>query len=161
MSKNDQDNDLKFIQSLAKLLTEKDLTELQITRDYGPSKSLDIHLSRQKHAAPASAPAPTHAAPAPSESPAQSAPAEPAKSAEISPNAITSPMVGTVYLQAEPDAPAFVSVGAKVKKGDTLLIIEAMKTMNPIAATKNGTVAKILVDNGAAVEFGTPLLIIE
>ncbi len=70
-------------------------------------------------------------------------------------------MVGTVYLQAEPDAPAFVSLGAKVKKGDTLLIIEAMKTMNPIAATKNGTVAKILVDNGAAVEFGTPLLIIE
>ncbi len=70
-------------------------------------------------------------------------------------------MVGTVYLQDEPDAPAFVSLGAKVKKGDTLLIIEAMKTMNPIAATKNGTVAKILVDNGAAVEFGTPLLIIE
>jgi acetyl-CoA carboxylase biotin carboxyl carrier protein len=69
--------------------------------------------------------------------------------------------VGTVYMQAEPGAPAFVSVGAQVKEGDTLLIIEAMKTMNHIPAPKGGTVKRILVEDGAAVEYGAPLMIIE
>ena len=70
-------------------------------------------------------------------------------------------MVGTVYIQAEPGAPAFITVGAKVSEGDTLLIIEAMKTMNHIPAPKGGTVKRILVEDVAAVEFGTPLVIIE
>ena len=70
-------------------------------------------------------------------------------------------MVGTVYMQAEPGSPAFVTVGAQVNEGDTLLIIEAMKTMNHIPAPKSGTVKRILVEDGAAVEYGAPLMIIE
>ena len=70
-------------------------------------------------------------------------------------------MVGTVYLQAEPGAPSFVSVGAQVSEGDTLMIVEAMKTMNHIPAPRAGTVKRILVDDGAAVEFGAPLVILE
>ena len=74
---------------------------------------------------------------------------------------MTSPMVGTVYLQPEPGAPSFVSVGAQVSEGDTLLIVEAMKTMNHIPAPHSGTVKRILVDDGASVEYGSPLVIIE
>ncbi|VVT24545.1 acetyl CoA carboxylase, BCCP subunit (fragment) [Roseovarius sp. EC-HK134] len=70
-------------------------------------------------------------------------------------------MVGTVYMQAEPGAPAFVSVGTQVSEGDTLLIIEAMKTMNHIPAPRGGTVKRILIEDGAAVEYGAPLMIIE
>lgn len=70
-------------------------------------------------------------------------------------------MVGTVYLQAEPGAPAFISVGAQVNEGDTLLIIEAMKTMNHIPAPRSGKITRILVEDASAVEFGTPLVIIE
>lgn len=77
------------------------------------------------------------------------------------PGAVTSPMVGTVYMAAEPNAPAFVSKGATVKAGDTLLIIEAMKVMNPIKSPKSGTVTQILVDNGQPVEFGEVLVVIE
>jgi len=77
------------------------------------------------------------------------------------PGAVTSPMVGTVYLQAEPGTPAFITVGAKVSEGDTILIIEAMKTMNQIPAPHAGTVTRILIEDSAAVEFGSPLVIIE
>ena len=77
------------------------------------------------------------------------------------PGAVVSPMVGTVYMQAEPGSPAFISVGASVAEGDTLLIVEAMKTMNHIPAPRAGTVKRILVDDGAAVEFGAPLVILE
>ena len=77
------------------------------------------------------------------------------------PGAVTSPMVGTVYMQPEPGAAAFISVGASISEGDTLLIIEAMKTMNQIPAPKSGVVKRILVEDGAAVEFGAPLAIIE
>ena len=70
-------------------------------------------------------------------------------------------MVGTVYLQPEPGAPSFIKVGDSVKEGDTLLIVEAMKTMNHIPAPKSGTVKRILVEDGAAVEFGSPLVIVE
>ena len=74
---------------------------------------------------------------------------------------MTSPMVGTIYMQAEPGAPAFITVGATVSEGDTLLIVEAMKTMNHIPAPKSGTVKRILVGDGDAVEFGAPLVIVE
>ena len=77
------------------------------------------------------------------------------------PGAVTSPMVGTIYMAAEPNAPAFISKGATVKAGDTLLIIEAMKVMNPIKSPKSGTVTQILVDNGHPVEFGEVLVVIE
>ncbi|PHQ99266.1 MAG: acetyl-CoA carboxylase, biotin carboxyl carrier protein, partial [Marinosulfonomonas sp.] len=77
------------------------------------------------------------------------------------PGAVTSPMVGTAYLQAEPTSPTFVSVGAQVSEGDTILIIEAMKTMNHIPAPKSGTVKRIFVTDGDAIEFGAPLMIIE
>ena len=77
------------------------------------------------------------------------------------PGAVNSPMVGTAYLQADPNSPPFISKGATVKVGDTLLIIEAMKVMNPIKATKGGVVSQILIENGSPVEFGEPLVIIE
>ena len=77
------------------------------------------------------------------------------------PGAVTSPMVGTVYMQAEPGAPSFIGVGDTVSEGDTLLIVEAMKTMNHIPAPRAGTVKRILVEDGAAVEYGTPLVILE
>ncbi|WP_306005132.1 acetyl-CoA carboxylase biotin carboxyl carrier protein, partial [Aquicoccus porphyridii] len=92
------------------------------------------------------------------------APAEPAPATEdlaSHPGAVTSPMVGTIYLQAEPGSPPFVSIGAQVAEGDTLLIVEAMKTMNHIPAPKSGTVKRILVDDGDAVEYGSILMIIE
>jgi acetyl-CoA carboxylase biotin carboxyl carrier protein len=85
----------------------------------------------------------------------------PSANTAIHPGAVTSPMVGTVYMQADPNSPAFISKGASVKAGDTLLIIEAMKVMNPIKASKGGTVTQILVENGQPVEFGEVLLVIE
>ena len=164
MTKKTHDADVSFIQSLAELLRENDLTELEVMREYGDNDSLNVRVSRAAPAAaqtvyaaaPAAAPAPVAAAaPAPSDSPAEVA--DPA----AHPGAVPSPMVGTVYLQPEPGAPAFVSVGAQVAEGDTLLIIEAMKTMNHIPAPRAGTVKRILVEDGGAVEYGSPLLIIE
>jgi len=127
--------DVAFIEALARLLRENDLTELQV-----------------KPAVVAAAPA----APAAVE-PAPAAVEDPA----AHPGAVTSPMVGTVYLQAEPGAPSFISVGDTVSEGQTLLIVEAMKTMNHIPAPASGKVARILVDDGAPVEFGSPLVILE
>lgn len=105
------------------------------------------------------------AAPAPAALPAASAPAEapapaPADSLQH-PGAVKSPMVGTIYLSPEPGAVNFISVGDNVSQGQTLLIVEAMKTMNPIPAPKGGKVVQILVDNEEPVEFGQPLVIIE
>ena len=156
-------SDVAFIEALAKLLNENDLTELNVKRDYGENDSLNVRVSRRNEvvaqvaAAPAYAPAPAAAAPA-ATAPAESAPVDDPAS---HPGAVNSPMVGTVYLQPEPSAPAFISVGAKVAEGDTLLIVEAMKTMNHIPAPKSGTIKRILVEDGGAVEFGAPLVIIE
>ena len=156
------DADVTFIRALAELLNENDLTELSVKRDYGENDSLKVCVSRRTEmvaqvsaapAAPAMAPAP-----APAYAPANAAPAE--DPADL-PGAVTSPMVGTVYLQAEPDAPTFISVGDQVAEGDTLMIIEAMKTMNHIPAPQGGTVKRILVGDGDAVEFGSPLAVIE
>ena len=104
------------------------------------------------HAAPAPAAAPT---PAPAEAPAA------APAAVAAGDQVKSPMVGTIYLQPQPEAPSFVKVGDKVAEGQTLLIIEAMKTMNPVPAPRAGKVAAILVGDGQAVEFGEPLVVIE
>jgi acetyl-CoA carboxylase biotin carboxyl carrier protein len=158
MTKERTDTDVAFIQALAELLNANDLTELSVKREYGPDDRLDVKVS--KHAAPvvqAAAPmqyAPAAAAAAPV---AVAAPEDPAQH----PGAVTSPMVGTVYLSAEPGAAPFVTVGATVAEGQTVLIIEAMKTMNHIPATRAGVVKRILTSDGSAVEYGAPLMIIE
>lgn len=164
MSKEKHDADVAFIKALAELLRENDLTELQVKRDYAEDDSLNVRVSRH-HPAPVqaqqsmAAPQPqAPAAPAPRSDPAApDAPEDPA----AHPGAVTSPMVGTVYMQAEPGAPSFISVGQSVKEGDTLLIVEAMKTMNHIPAPRAGTIKRILVEDGAPVEYGAPLVILE
>ncbi len=157
-----RDADIAFIKALAEMLRDNDLTELQVKRDYGDDGTLNVRVSRggpapvvmaAPSAAPVAVAAPVAAAPAPADAPND----DPASH----PGAVTSPMVGTIYMQAEPDAPKFISVGAQVSEGDTLLIVEAMKTMNHIHAPKSGTIKRIMVEDGAAVEFGTPLVIIE
>ena len=167
MTESKRDADVAFIEALAGLLREKDLNEIEVMREYGEDDSLTVRVSRgfapvaAAVAAPAAV-APAVAAPA-AVATAPAGDAEPAAGEDPAshPGAVTSPMVGTIYMQAEPGAPAFISVGATVSEGDTLLIVEAMKTMNHIPAPKSGTVKRILVDDGAAVEFGTPLVIVE
>lgn len=162
MTDSKRDADVAFIKALAEMLRDNDLTEVQVKRDYGDDGRLNVRVSR---AAPVPvAVAATVAAPVPISAPtAAAAPAASEATADdpaAHPGAVTSPMVGTVYMQAEPESPKFISVGAQVSEGDTLLIVEAMKTMNHIHAPKSGTIARILVEDGAAVEFGTPLVII-
>ena len=163
--KTPHESDVSFIQALAELLRENDLTELQVKRDYAENDSLNVRVSRQtaqQVVTQVAAPAPVAAAPiaAPAATPAPAAPAADADPASL-PGAVTSPMVGTVYMSPEPDADAFVKVGDTVSEGQTLLIVEAMKTMNHIPAPKSGTVKRILVEDGAPVEFGAPLMIVE
>ena len=154
------DSDVSFIRALAELLRANDLTELQVKRDYGENDSLNVRVSRQmqvvQQVAVATAPAATiaMAAPVAAATPVNGDPA-------AHPGAVTSPMVGTVYLSAEPGSAPFVTVGQTVKEGDTLLIIEAMKTMNQIPAPRGGTIKRIVVEDGAAAEYGAPLMIIE
>ena len=157
-------SDVDFIEALAELLRKNDLTELQVKRDYGENERLNVRVSRAAPgaAAPAIAVTPpaSMAAPAPIEPvAAEDGPASGDPAGH--PGAITSPMVGTAYLAPEPEAAAFVSVGDAVKEGQTLLIVEAMKTMNHIPAPRAGTVKRILVEDGAPVEFGAPLMIVE
>lgn len=163
------DGDAAFIQALAELLNRNELTELTVKREYGENDKLTVELSKHgkqvivqaaaTHAAPAYAPAPAApAAGAPGfASPAPSAGADPASL----PGAVTSPMVGTAYLAAEPGAAPFVTVGQQVAEGDTLMIVEAMKTMNHIPAPRAGTVRRIMVEDGTPVEYGTPLMVVE
>ncbi|QBF32572.1 acetyl-CoA carboxylase biotin carboxyl carrier protein [Thalassococcus sp. S3] len=165
MTDTKHDADVAFIKALAELLRENDLTELQVKRDYGEDDSLNVRVSRVQPA-PVAAPAQAVVSTTvPAAEPAASAPdtAEPPATEDPAnhPGAVTSPMVGTVYMQPEPNAPAFISVGDTVAEGDTLLIVEAMKTMNHIPASHSGTVKRILVEDGAAVEYGTPLVILE
>src|SRR5580704_3329397 len=138
--------DAEAIRELSELLTETGLTEIEIEHN-----GARIRVSR---AAGVAAPAATTA---PIVTPAQ--PAAPAL-AGPHPGAVPSPMVGTVYLAPEPGKPNFISVGQNVKEGDTLFIVEAMKTMNPITASRAGTVLEISVSNGQPVEFGQTLLIL-
>lgn len=166
MSKRSHEDDVAFIKALAELLSENDLSELQVKRDYADEGSLNVRVSRiSPNVMPAPVamqmPAPT-AAQAPA-APAVAAPAPAADSDDPAslPGAVTSPMVGTAYLSPEPGAATFVKVGDKVSEGQTLLIVEAMKTMNQIPSPTSGTVKRILVEDGAPVEFGAPLMVIE
>ena len=161
MSKQNSEADVAFIQALAELLNKNDLTELSVKREYGPDDRLDVKVSKNGPVMTFAAPAPVaHAAPVAVAAPASAAPAAPEDPAQHA-GAVTSPMVGTVYLAAEPGAPPFVTVGQQVSAGQTLLIIEAMKTMNQIPAPHAGTVKRILVADASPVEFGSPLMIIE
>lgn len=161
MPNETHESDVAFIKALAELLNENDLTELSVKREYGQDDTLNVRVSRKPEPAPYAAPAQAAPAPAPAAAYAPAPEAGPSEDPASHPGAVTSPMVGTVYMQAEPGAPAFVSTGQQVAEGDTLLIIEAMKTMNHIPAPRAGTVKRILVEDGAAVEYGAPLMIIE
>jgi acetyl-CoA carboxylase biotin carboxyl carrier protein len=168
MSKHSPESDVAFIAALAELLNKNDLTELSVKRDYGPDDSLDVRVVKQSNIVQMAAVTPVvqhQAAPmVVSASGAAAGPASaqpPLEDPAQHPGAVTSPMVGTVYLSAEPGAAAFVSVGSIVTEGQTVLIIEAMKTMNHIHAPRAGTVKRIVVSDGQAVEYGAPLLIIE
>ncbi|RGP36852.1 acetyl-CoA carboxylase biotin carboxyl carrier protein [Pseudotabrizicola alkalilacus] len=161
MSKHSPDADVAFISALAELLNKNELTELSVKREYGEDDSLEVRVVKQANivTTQVAAPAPVYAAaPAPASAPAAAAGNDdPAQH----PGAVTSPMVGTCYLAAEPGATPFITIGATVAEGQTVLIIEAMKTMNHIPAPRAGTIKRILVEDGTAVEFGAPLLIIE
>jgi len=165
MTESKRDADAAFIEKLAELLRDKDLNEIEVMREYGEDDSLTVRVSRgfaPVAAAPMAAMAAAPVAGVPMAASATTDSSAPVGEDPAShPGAVTSPMVGTIYMQSEPGAPSFISVGTKVSEGDTLLIVEAMKTMNHIPAPKAGTVKRILVDDGAAVEFGTPLVIIE
>jgi len=148
MSKNDT-IDTKTVSDIAQLLADTDLTEIEVEQG-----ELRIRVSREQHVTYAQAPmAQMQAAPA-------AAPAA-APTAEAPVDAVKSPMVGTVYMAPSPDADDFIKVGSSVKEGDTLLIVEAMKTMNQIPAPKSGTIKSILVSNAQPVEFGEPLVVID
>jgi acetyl-CoA carboxylase biotin carboxyl carrier protein len=156
--------DVAFIRALAELLNLNELTEISVKREYGENDVLNVKVCREVqqvvHAAPQAHSAPAASAPAPAAAQAQAAPTAPADPADH-PGAVTSPMVGTVYLSPEPGATAFVAVGQQVSAGQTLLIIEAMKTMNQIPAPRSGTVRRILVGDTTPVEYGAPLMIID
>lgn len=149
--------DQQLIRDLASILDETNLTEIEVEQD-----DLRIRVSRTPAAvqafAPAAAPAPAPVSVAPAA--ANAAPAAPA-AADVSKNAVPSPMVGTAYLAPAPGAAPFVTVGQQVKEGQTLLIIEAMKTMNQIPAPRAGTVTAILCQDAQPVEYGEPLVVIE
>jgi len=154
--------DQALIEAIAKLLNEQNLAEIEIERE-----DLRVRVTRsyastgvQQVMVPAAAPAvaaPTPTAPAGSAAKAAVATDDLASN----PNALTSPMVGTAYLSPEPGKATFVTVGAKVSEGQTILIIEAMKTMNQIPAHKSGTVSRILVTDASPVEYGQPLAVID
>jgi acetyl-CoA carboxylase biotin carboxyl carrier protein len=146
-------NERELIRELAELLDETNLTEIEVERE-----GLRVRVARNvtvTHAAPmmvAANPGPGHA---------PAAVAAPVTDLSKHPGIVPSPMVGTAYIASEPGARPFVDVGSKVAAGDTLLIIEAMKTMNQIPAPRGGTVTQILFEDGQPVEFGEPLMIIE
>ncbi|MBD8894070.1 acetyl-CoA carboxylase biotin carboxyl carrier protein [Roseibium litorale] len=164
MSKENKKFDTDLIRDLAILLDETNLSEIEVEQ-----ADVRIRVARQVQpvtvAAPVAAAAPAAApvaAAAPAAAPVAAAPAAaPAAASGPHPGSITSPMVGTAYLSPEPGARPYIQVGDKVSEGQTILIIEAMKTMNHIPASKSGTVKEILVSDAQPVEFGEPLIIVE
>ncbi|RWH76437.1 MAG: acetyl-CoA carboxylase biotin carboxyl carrier protein [Mesorhizobium sp.] len=144
--------DQQLIRDLAGILNDTNLTEIEV--ELG---DLKVRVSRQAPAVHAvAAPQPAYAPPA-----AQPLAAAAPAAADVSKNAVASPMVGTAYLAPSPDAKAFIEVGQQVKEGQTLLIIEAMKTMNQIPSPRAGTVTAILFEDAQPVEYGMPLVVIE
>ncbi|MDB5541355.1 MAG: accB [Devosia sp.] len=165
MTKAPPNADQELIEAIARLLNEQNLAEIEIERD-----DMRVRVTRsyatqavQQVAMPAYAPAPAaHAAPAPVAPAGAAANIAPTHDdLSSNPGTLTSPMVGTTYLSPEPGKPAFAPVGTKVSEGQTVLIIEAMKTMNQIPAHRSGTVTRVLVEDGTPVEYGQPLVVIE
>ncbi|MEM7493631.1 MAG: acetyl-CoA carboxylase biotin carboxyl carrier protein [Pseudomonadota bacterium] len=161
MSTSKSKLDAALVRELAAILREADLGEVEVEHD-----GLRIRVSKATSMPATPAPqfvqAPAAIAPqAPAPVAAPSAASAPTAETEAPSNAVTSPMVGTVYLSAEPGAKPFVAVGDKVKAGDTLMLIEAMKTFNPVDSAVAGTVKQIIVGDAQPVEFGEPLIVIE
>jgi acetyl-CoA carboxylase biotin carboxyl carrier protein len=156
MTEFDLDEDL--VKRLSSLLHETDLTEIEY--ESGGHRIRVARTIQQATTVQAPAPAQTAA----TSGAGQSAPPQPhpeASSDRVPPGAVTAPMVGTVYVAPEPGAAPYVQVGSQVGEGETLLIVEAMKVMNPLPAPRGGTVTRIMVSDGQPVEFGEPLLVIE
>jgi acetyl-CoA carboxylase biotin carboxyl carrier protein len=167
MTKASAGTDQDLIRAIAELLNEQNLAEIEIERE-----DIRVRVTRsyatqavQQVAVPAYAPHPPAAphAPAPATAPSGAAANIQSAADELAanPGTLTSPMVGTAYLSPEPGKPAFVAVGAKVSEGQTVLIVEAMKTMNQIPAHRSGTISRILVEDAQPVEYGQPLVVIE
>ena len=148
--------DTSLVKELAELLSANELTEIEV--EDGNRK---IRVKREAAPVMAYAAAPAHSVAPAAPAPAAAAAGESAPAAAAPVDAVKSPMVGTAYLSPEPGAKPFIAVGAPVKQGDTLLIIEAMKVMNPITAPKAGKIAQILVGDSQPVEFDQPLVVIE
>jgi len=148
--------DTGLIRELAAILREGDLGEIEIEHD-----GLKLRVSRQSTQvvhAPVAGPAPNYA---PAALPAPVGPGAGPAVAAVPDNAVKSPMVGTVYLSADPQSKPYINIGDKVKVGDTLMLVEAMKTFNPVEADRAGTVKAIYVQNSQPVEYGEPLVLIE
>jgi acetyl-CoA carboxylase biotin carboxyl carrier protein len=165
MTNTPHESDVAFIEALAELLNKSGLAELSVKREYGENDRLNVRVTKYAaqmaaQSAPVAAAVP-FAPPPIAAAPVATGPASEGSDPAAHPGAVTSPMVGTVYLSAEPGADPFITLGATVKEGQTVLIVEAMKTMNHIPAPRSGTVKRILVEDGSAVEYGAPLLIIE
>ena len=153
MSDSKSSIDKAMIRELAALMDETGLTEIEIEQNAIRLRVARTAIAAATHYAP-----PPVAASAPASAPAAT---KPGRADAEHPGTIKSPMVGTAYRSPEPGAPSFVEIGTKVQSGQTVLIIEAMKTMNHIPAPKSGTVVQIMVENGQPVEYGEPLLVIE
>jgi acetyl-CoA carboxylase biotin carboxyl carrier protein len=147
--------DARLVRKLADILTETGLSEIEVEHNdlkIRVAKTLTVAQAPVQYAA-----APAAVAAAPAVSAGEAAPAAIERKGDV----VKSPMVGTVYLQPQPDAPSFVKVGDTVTAGQTLLIVEAMKTMNPIPAPRGGKIVEIIVQDAQPVEFGEPLIVIE
>lgn len=162
MAASKGNSDLKLIKELAKVLDETDLTEIEMKKG-----DLKIRVSKNTGAvsqtvmaAPMSS-APVAPAPAASVAAPAATPMPAADAKEDHPDAVTSPMVGTCYLRPSPDADAFAEVGSQVKEGETIMLVEAMKTFNPITAPKSGTLSAVFVEDVSPVEFGDSLFLID
>jgi acetyl-CoA carboxylase biotin carboxyl carrier protein len=150
--------DVKLVRELAKMLDATNLTEIEVADGDRRIRVVRKPAQQAAYAAPVAMPAPVAAAPVAA---APVAAAAEAAVTAIPANAVKSPMVGTAYLSPDPEADNFVKVGDSVKAGQTLLIVEAMKVMNPITAPSSGTVKAVLVENGQPVEYDQPLIVID
>ncbi len=153
MSPRKTDVDQQLIRDLAGILNDTNLSEIEV--EIG-----DMKLRLARNAVPVQSYAQIAPSPFPTQAAAPSSPAAPAPAEDHAKNAVTSPMVGTVYLSASPDARAFIEIGQTVREGQTLLIIEAMKTMNQIPSPRAGVVTAILIEDAQPVEYGMPLVVV-
>ncbi len=148
--------DTELVSTLARILNETDLTEIEVEQG-----EMRVRVSREPAPVYMTGGAAAAAAPAPAASPAAAHMPAATSAPALSGKELHAPMVGTAYLSPSPDSDPFVAIGQSVKEGETLLIIEAMKVMNPIAAPRSGKITAILINDGEPVEYGQPMLVIE